>query len=47
MAIGLLPGRVFGGLTDTLDTIKVDTVSLPIAIGLLAIMYPVLATVKH
>ena len=47
MAIGLLLGRMFGGLTDTLETINIDTVSLPIAIGLLAIMYPVLAKVKY
>ncbi len=44
---GLLLGRVFGGLNDTLDTIKIDTVSLPIAIGLFAMMYPVLAKVKY
>jgi ACR3 family arsenite transporter len=47
MAIGLVLGRMFGGLNDTLDTIKIDTVSLPIAIGLLAMMYPVLAKVKY
>ena len=47
MAIGLLLGRMFGGLNDTLDTIKIDTVSLPIAIGLFAMMYPVLAKVKY
>ena len=28
MAIGLLLGRMFGGLNDTLDTIKIDTVEL-------------------
>jgi ACR3 family arsenite transporter len=47
MAVGLLLGRLFGGLNDVLDTIKIDTVSLPIAIGLLAMMYPVLAKVKY
>jgi ACR3 family arsenite transporter len=47
MAVGLLAGRMFGGLNDTLDTITVDTVSLPIAIGLFAMMYPVLAKVKY
>jgi ACR3 family arsenite transporter len=26
MAVGLLLGRTFGGLNDTLDTIKIDTV---------------------
>ena len=47
MAGGLLLGRLFPGLNDTLDRIKVDTVSLPIAIGLLAMMYPVLAKVRY
>ncbi len=47
MAAGLLLGRMFGGLNDSLDTIKIDTVSLPIAIGLLAMMYPVLAKVNY
>jgi ACR3 family arsenite transporter len=47
MAIGILLGRSFPGLNDSLDTIKIDTVSIPIAIGLLAMMYPVLAKVKY
>ncbi|MCZ7532831.1 MAG: ACR3 family arsenite efflux transporter [Acidimicrobiia bacterium] len=47
MAVGLLLGRSFPGLNDSLDTIKIDTVSIPIAIGLLAMMYPVLAKVKY
>lgn len=47
MAAGLLLGRAFPGLDDTLDRVKVDTVSLPIAIGLLLMMYPVLAKVKY
>jgi ACR3 family arsenite transporter len=47
MAVGLLLGRSFPGLNDSLDTIKVDTVSLPIAIGLMAMMYPVLAKVNY
>jgi len=47
MAAGLLLGRMFGGLNDSLDTIKIDSVSLPIAIGLMAMMYPVLAKVNY
>jgi ACR3 family arsenite transporter len=47
MAVGLLLGRVFTGLDDTLDKVKIDTVSLPIAVGLLLMMYPVLAKVKY
>ncbi len=47
MAGGLLLGRLIPDLNDTLEVIKVDTVSLPIAIGLLAMMYPVLAKVRY
>jgi hypothetical protein len=47
MVLGIVLGRVFTGLDDTLDAVKIDTVSLPIAIGLLAMMYPVLAKVKY
>jgi ACR3 family arsenite transporter len=47
MVVGLLLGRGFPDLNDDLDRIKVDTVSLPIAIGLLAMMYPVLAKVRY
>ncbi len=47
MLVGILLGKAFSGLDDTLDKIKIDTVSLPIAIGLLAMMYPVLAKVKY
>jgi ACR3 family arsenite transporter len=47
MLLGIVLGKVFTGLDDTLDAVKIDTVSLPIAIGLLAMMYPVLAKVKY
>ncbi len=47
MVAGILLGRAFPDLNDDLDRIKIDTVSLPIAIGLLAMMYPVLAKVKY
>jgi ACR3 family arsenite transporter len=47
MATGLALGRLFPGLNDTLDRIKIDTTSLPIAIGLLGMMYPVLAKVRY
>ncbi len=47
MAGGLLLGRVAPGLDTWLDAITIDTVSLPIAIGLLAMMYPVLAKVRY
>ncbi len=47
MAAGLVLGRLFPHLNDVLDSVKIDTVSLPIAIGLLAMMYPVLAKVRY
>lgn len=47
MVLGIVLGRVFTGLDDTLERVKIDTVSLPIAVGLLAMMYPVLAKVKY
>jgi ACR3 family arsenite transporter len=47
MGAGLGLGRVFPGLNDALDRVKVGSVSLPIAIGLLAMMYPVLAKVRY
>jgi ACR3 family arsenite transporter len=47
MVLGIVLGRVFEDLDDQLDRVKIDTVSLPIAIGLLAMMYPVLAKVKY
>lgn len=47
MAAGLLLGRLIPELDEAIDAIKVDTVSLPIAIGLLAMMYPVLAKVRY
>ena len=47
MALGLLLGRVFPDLGTRLDAVKLDTVSLPIAVGLLWMMYPVLAKVRY
>ena len=47
MALGLGLGRTWPGLGLALDRIKIDTVSLPIAIGLLWMMYPVLAKVRY
>ncbi|RBY78839.1 ACR3 family arsenite efflux transporter [Blastococcus sp. TF02A-26] len=47
MALGLGLGRLIPGLDDALDAVKVGDVSLPIAIGLLLMMYPVLAKVRY
>ncbi len=47
MVTGLLLGRAIPDLNTALDRIRIGTVSLPIAIGLLAMMYPVLAKVRY
>jgi ACR3 family arsenite transporter len=47
MATGLLLGRSFSGLNDVLGGAEVSGVSLPIAVGLLVMMYPVLAKVNY
>ena len=47
MVLGIALGRAFPGLNDELEKVKIDTVSLPIAIGLFAMMYPALAKVRY
>jgi len=47
MALGVGLGRVSPALGPVLDTVKLGGVSLPIAIGLFWMMYPVLAKVRY
>ena len=47
MLAGLLLGRGVPGLGTVLQAVQVDGISLPIAIGLLVMMYPVLAKVRY
>jgi len=47
MAIGVGAGAAFPQIASLLDALRLDTVSLPIAIGLLWMMYPPLARVKY
>ena len=47
MALGLVLGRVYPDLGAALDRVRVADVSVPIAIGLLWMMYPVLARVRY
>ena len=47
MGAGVLLGRLVDGLDDALSALEVSGVSLPIAIGLLVMMYPVLAKVRY
>ncbi|WP_280637321.1 ACR3 family arsenite efflux transporter [Nocardioides sp. W7] len=47
MLAGLLAGRWVPGIADVLDAVTVGSISLPIALGLLVMMYPVLAKVRY
>ncbi|MGW2479901.1 ACR3 family arsenite efflux transporter [Streptomyces sp. NPDC001571] len=47
MGVGLGLGRLMPGLGDALAKVTVTGVSLPIALGLLVMMYPVLAKVRY
>jgi ACR3 family arsenite transporter len=47
MALGLLLGRAYPDLGAVLDRVQLAGVSVPIAVGLLWMMYPVLAKVRY
>jgi ACR3 family arsenite transporter len=47
MALGLLLGRAYPDLGAALDGVQLAGVSVPIAVGLLWMMYPVLAKVRY
>ena len=47
MALGLGLGRVVPGLGEALESVQVAGVSLPIALGLLVMIYPVMAKVRY
>ncbi len=47
MVSGLLLGRLVPGLDDALTAFEIGSVSAPIAVGLLVMMYPVLAKVRY
>ncbi|GHA98265.1 ACR3 family arsenite efflux transporter [Streptomyces chryseus] len=47
MALGLGLGRLVPGLNDALAKVEIGGISLPIAAGLLIMMYPVLAKVRY
>ncbi|MFD6435509.1 ACR3 family arsenite efflux transporter [Streptomyces venezuelae] len=47
MAAGLGLGRLVPGMNDALAKIEIGGISLPIALGLLVMMYPVLAKVRY
>ena len=43
MGAGLLLGRFIPGLNTVLESMSIGGISVPIAVGLLVMMYPVLA----
>jgi ACR3 family arsenite transporter len=47
MAAGVILGAIWPGVKDVFDALRIGTVSFPIAVGLLWMMYPVLAKVKY
>ncbi|WP_443089323.1 ACR3 family arsenite efflux transporter [Yinghuangia sp. ASG 101] len=47
MVVGILLGKGIPGLDDALEKVELAGVSLPIGLGLLLMMYPVLAKVRY
>jgi len=47
MALGVGMGYLFPEIASIFDVLRIDTISLPIAIGLLWMMYPVLTKVRY
>ncbi|MCB0320150.1 MAG: ACR3 family arsenite efflux transporter [Bdellovibrionales bacterium] len=47
MAVGVIAGHMFPSIAQTLASLSIGTTSIPIAIGLILMMYPPLARVRY
>ncbi|MGX5712034.1 ACR3 family arsenite efflux transporter [Sphingopyxis terrae subsp. ummariensis] len=47
MALGVLLGAIFEGLPSAIEALSIGTTNIPIAIGLILMMYPPLARVRY
>lgn len=47
MIVGILIGYIFPNFSNVLNKLSIGTTSIPIAIGLILMMYPPLAKVKY
>lgn len=47
MALGVALGKLVPGIGDALDAVSIGSTSIPIAIGLIVMMYPPLAKVRY
>ncbi|KKX47958.1 hypothetical protein L950_0223510 [Sphingobacterium sp. IITKGP-BTPF85] len=47
MGLGVLIGNLFPGISDVMDKMSVGATNIPLAVGLIIMMYPPLAKVNY